>query len=204
MANIHAPAICSFQVSHGNQVFCSDLKSLVRSHLRPLESCPGYSIPRNQHETKYAFDKRRSSHLKEKQETAIQSFSSALAEQWPCQSLSIPVMTEPVAVFSDLRRDGAEETMTQRLQSCYSNLVFSLYLQAIETEIRILHSLPLSLPMKSPSIPLTYPSISGFMSASELFKTPAPHLPPLYDYEDPVMPGLETKMSAPHLERFLT
>jgi hypothetical protein len=204
MANIHAPAICSFQVSHGNQVFSSDLKSLVRSHLRPLESCPGYSIPRNQHETKYAFDERRSSHVKEKQESAIQSFSSALAEQWPCQSLSIPVITDPVAVFSYLRRDGAEETVTQRFQSCYSNLLFSRYLQAIETEIRILHSLPLSLPMKSPSIPLTYPSIPGFMSASELFKTPAPHLPPLYDYEGPIMPGLETKMSAPHLESFLT
>lgn len=179
MRQIQTPHIREFHLRDGDRVNTSELSSLIRLCCRSVYACPEYNLPKHLTESYDKWWNRIQNLYEGSLARATESLVSHLDSKWPDPSPLPPSGSGADFISTYIDLDQAMNGIRPKFKSWYENMLFSQYLNNMESTIGVQTVLPLrveSLHIEKPQY--KHARQKMFISSRDLFaSTPPENLP---------------------------
>lgn len=172
LAQIRAPERDSFRPQLGHTFSEIALKGAFDEFLLPFSSCPEQDLDMEDNETQGKYSRRCVREWQVARKSAIKTFLDRLADQWPCE-----VPSRPLIMSTYIGVDDAMPTVRSFFQDWYDNIPLHQYLDSIEQTMANLDHEPIKIVRLTISVLQKRPSVPGYVSEHSSFSLPAPELP---------------------------
>ncbi|KAK7696887.1 hypothetical protein SLS64_014115 [Diaporthe eres] len=172
LGQVRAPEGGPFRPQFGSAYSESALLGVLEKYIRPLRSCPEYTLTRQKNEKQHVYYSRREKTWKSARKSAVATLTDELAPQWPCE-----IPDSPDVPSTYIKVDEAMQDVRSLFKKWHSNRLLHQYLLSIEQSMSSFVYERIQPVDLMPRPPETKPSISGYISEHSVFLLPAPELP---------------------------
>jgi len=136
LADVVFPAAVTTSLSpvRGRQPTQSELTSMIKSHVRPIDQCLENSLPQNPGESRRNWKLRVTGLYQSNMSSAVNTFVQSLLNQWPVITPVIPPRNSQT-IRRYVSVDPAMPSIVEYFRACYDNMLFYDYLSSLEAQV---------------------------------------------------------------------
>ncbi|PHH88387.1 hypothetical protein CDD83_7603 [Cordyceps sp. RAO-2017] len=158
----------SFDLQQGRKVDAGRIRGLVAKHLVPYHNCPEATLLAHDGETHKKLRKRRERTFNANRSTAMDQFTAALVNQWPCEN---PCAPSGDGIQTYIESSSAMASVLALWRHWFRNLQFYNYLEQISNAIRKHSMEPIPIPgaLVEKAPPSKAQQVCAFVPEKDLF-----------------------------------